>query len=336
MAKSKHAFGRYQLIDRELRKRPFVKTKEIQELIITEFGISVSLRQIELDLEAMASDSLLGYYAPIVKNNRQKAFEYSDRTYSINKFNLKEEEIIALKFHAASLNQYKEYGLFRDFSNVLQKVVEAVDINSKINKNTNSKLIVQTDNLTPGKGGEYLGKIAEAIDKRVKIQFNYRKFDDKTPKVWKCDPYLLKEYKNRWYLICKIAETGEIMTFALDRITGVEKIDEIYQIGQTFNPENLFKYSFGITTIDDKPITVKLLFTSKQGNYVMSLPIHHSQKILKKSKQGLLISIKIIPSYEFYEYILGQGANVKIIQPALIIDKVKIFHKRALSRYLKK
>ena len=333
MPKSKHSFGRYLVIDRELRKNPCVKTKEIQTIILNEFGLDVTTRQIELDIEAMRSDSLLGYNAPIQYNHHYKAWEYSDRNYSINKFNLKDEEIIALKFHAATLNQYKEHGLFKDFSNVLQKVVEAVDINSKINPASNSKLIVQTDNLTPGKGGQFLGIIAEAIDKRNKIEFKYKKFGDKKSKLWKCEPYLLKEYRNRWYIICKIPTFPNAITFALDRISAIHIINESFQIDTSFNLEKLFKYSFGITTLDESPEKINLLFTQQQANYIKSLPIHKSQKTVKQAKSGTEVSIKIIPSYEFYEYILGQGANVKVLSPKWIKVKIKDFHKRAFARY---
>jgi predicted DNA-binding transcriptional regulator YafY len=335
MPKNKHAFGRYRLINRELRKKPFVKTKDLQKAINDELCINITVRQIQLDIEAMSSDPLLGYEAPIEYDKYNKAYKYTDRNYSINSFNLKDEEIIALKFHAASLNQYKEHGLFKDFSSVLQKVVEAVEVNSKINTNLHNQLIVQTDNYTPGKGGEYLSIIAEAIDRKVKIAFKYKKFDDKKSKEWRVHPYLLKEYKNRWYLICKSEISSQILTFALDRVSNVEKIDEICQIDKSFDPVKLFKYSFGITTLNDPPEVINLLFSPKQAKYVKSLPIHKSQKEIKETKKGLHVRIEVIPSYEFYEYILGQGANVKVLSPDKIKQKVKKFHKEALTGYSK-
>ena len=128
MAKTKFAFGRYKIINRELRKKEWVKTSELKSRIESELGESISNRMIEKDLENMKFDPILGYNAPIIYDKKNKDHCYSDRTFSIEKFNLGEEEILALKFHAASLNQYRNSSLFKDFSNALQKVVEAVSI----------------------------------------------------------------------------------------------------------------------------------------------------------------------------------------------------------------
>lgn len=132
MARSKFAYGRYQIINRELRKKPWVKTSELKKRIESELGQTISTRQIDKDLDDMKSDILLGYNAPIKYDQSNKGYSYTDRSYSIDKFNLGEEEILALKFHAASLNQYRNSSLFKDFSNALQKVVEAVSIKTSI------------------------------------------------------------------------------------------------------------------------------------------------------------------------------------------------------------
>ncbi|HKR06115.1 MAG TPA: hypothetical protein VJY62_15870, partial [Bacteroidia bacterium] len=163
MSLNKYAYGRYQVIDRELHKKDWVKTKDLKDKIELEMGLPISTRQLQKDIIAMKQDSLLGWNAPIVYDQKSKAFRYSDKTFSIKKFDLKEDEVSALKFYAASIYQYREYGLFKDFSNALQKVVEAVSIKSQIPMG-NSRLIVQTDNITLWKGIEFLTCLAKAID----------------------------------------------------------------------------------------------------------------------------------------------------------------------------
>jgi len=114
MALSKHPFGRYQVIDRELGRKEWVKTKELKEAIEDELSITVSERMINEDINAMKYDPLLGYSAPIEYNSHHKAYYYTDRSYTIKAFGLKENDINALMFYAKTINQYKEYEVFRD------------------------------------------------------------------------------------------------------------------------------------------------------------------------------------------------------------------------------
>ncbi|HKR06387.1 MAG TPA: WYL domain-containing protein, partial [Bacteroidia bacterium] len=88
-------------------------------------------------------------------------------------------------------------------------------------------------------------------------------------------------------------------------------------------------YSFGITRLNEKPIKIILLFEPQQGSYVKSLPIHSTQKILTDNKNGLKVQIRVIPSIELYQYLLGQASKVKIIFPANLASEVKKIHKQA-------
>ena len=126
MAISKHPFGRYHIIDRELRRHDFVKTKEFKEIIEDELSINVSEKMINEDIIAMRDDSLLGYYAPIAYNNSKKAYYYTDREYTIKAFRLNQNDINAIMFYAKAINQYKEYEVFEDFSNAIEKILDAV------------------------------------------------------------------------------------------------------------------------------------------------------------------------------------------------------------------
>jgi predicted DNA-binding transcriptional regulator YafY len=333
MPKTKYAHARYLLINRELRRKSRVKTSDIRESIINELGFKISSRQVEKDIAAMRDDSFLQYYAPIEYDKREKAYYYTDRDFSIERFQLKEEEILALKFHAATLNQYRDYSLFKDFSSALKKVVEMVSINSRIRAETNSRLIIQTDNATEIIGIEYLAEIAAAIDRRVKVAIGYKKFEDEKEKERVISPYLLKEYKNRWYVIGKLDNQKNISTFALDRVTYLRVLEIDYAIDPGFDAENYFQHSFGITRSDSKPEKIALMFTPSQGNYIKTLKVHPSQNIISDTKKGLKIEILVSPCYELYEFIISQGANVKVISPKWLKTKIIQEHKKAIAGY---
>lgn len=321
MAVSKHPMGRYQVIDRELRRRDFVKTKELKEIIEKELSVSVSERMINEDIKAMQDDNLLGYDAPIEYNNSKKAYFYSDPNYTIKAFGLKEEDINALLFYAKTINQYKDYDIFKDFTNAIDKVLDAVNIRKGIKDANQTRVVVLTENVQTFSGNEWIPKIVEALDTNSFIEFDYQKFQENIPQLKKLQPYLLKEDRHLWYVV-GMNNKGDVVTYALDRIKHLSISEEKF-IPCLFDFEDYFKFSFGITVKDETPIEVVLAFTNLQGHYLKTLKIHSTQKILIDNSDELRISVTVRPSWEFYEKILGYGESVKIISPEAIKKEMK-------------
>lgn len=323
MAVFKHPFGRYQIIDRELSRKNWVKTSELVKIIEEELSIRVSSKTINNDVNAMRYDPLLGYFAPIEDDKKNRAYYYSDKDYTIKAFGLKDGDINALKFFATTLNQYKEYEVFKDFSNAIEKVLDAVKIRSGINNLEKAKRVVQTEPNPKLTGGNLIPYIVQALDENRLIQFQYKKFDDSESKNIVLEPHLLKEDRHRWYVIGRLEKFSEpTTTYALDRMESVELLDDKFT-PIDFNFEEYYKYSFGITVPNDPHVEVILSFTPLQGNYLKTLKIHPTQEMLVDNDDEYRVSIKVKPTWEFYEKILGYGNTVKIISPYYIIDEFK-------------
>lgn len=333
MSLSKHPFGRYQVIDRELRRKDWVKTKELKQIIEVELSINVSERMINDDLSAMKDDPLLGYDAPIEYDQTHKAYYYSDKNYTIRAFGLKDQDINALMFYARTINQYKEYEVFRDFENAIEKVLEAVTIRRGISKTEQARTVVQTEKMPKMLGSELIPLVVQALDTNRIIEFDYQKFQDQTIKQTKLQPYLLKEDRHRWYVLGKhLKKDKPVTTYALDRMKSVRILEEKF-IPVSFDFDEYFKYSFGITVLDGDPIEVILSFTVLQGRYLKALPIHHTQKIIIDDEKEFRISLLVKPSWEFYEKILGYGEAVKVISPQSIKDEMRRKLTTILSLY---
>lgn len=321
MAETKHQYGRYQVIDRLLSTGDRVKTSEMRKAILYDLEIDVSAKTINNDINDMKYSIVLGYNAPIEKDNSKKAYYYSDPDYTIKAFGLKEADINALQFYANSINQYKEYEVFRDFSSAIEKILDAVAIRKGFSTAAQAKAIVQTERAPLVTGSNWIPKIVEAININSLIAFEYQKFDDDEFKVVKLQPYLLKEDRHLWYVLGR-NKKGRLVTYALDRISKLEILDDKF-VPDSVDFEDYFKYSFGITVNDLAPLNVTLSFKVFQGKYVKALPIHPTQKTLIDNNDEFRISVDVIPSYEFYEKILGYGANVLVISPSEIINELK-------------
>lgn len=184
-------------------------------------------------------------------------------------------------------------------------------------------------------GSENFHGILHAIKNNLQIHIFYQSYWSDTEVDRIINPYLLKEFKNRWYLIGLDVEKQAIRTFALDRLKNLEITRKKFSYPVGEKAQNYYNNSFGIISKEEgqELETIVLSFTEFQGKYVKSLPLHHSQKILKDDMQGLIISLKVYPTYDFIKEILSHGETVKVLEPKSLIDNIKKTLTRNLSQY---
>lgn len=333
MARSKYQFGRFQIIDRELRRRERVKTKELKAIIESELSIQVDVKTLQDDLKNMKDDSVLGYYAPIEYDTRTKSYYYADRNYTIRAFGLKEDEIQTLLIYAQRLKLYSDYGLLQLFSTAMDKVLNAVAIQKNVGNESHLQDWVQFEEVLPVQGSEFIPMIVDALENKLRLQLTYRRFQKyDVVSIKMVDPHLLKEYENRWYMMAYDAEDKLIKTYALDRIEILTLTNQHFE-SQTIDFQEHFKYSMGITINDTPPQEIILSFDPVQGRYIKSLPLHHTQKILNDTEQEMRLSIFVKPTYEFYAKILSFGDKVKVISPPEIAAELKQMLIKSLEKY---
>lgn len=333
MPKSKEQHLRYRIIDQELRRRSWVKSRDLQQVIEDTLQESVNLRTIQKDIQEMKEDTRLGFNAPIEYDKQKKAYRYADRGYSIGNFSLQSNEIAALKFYAACLQLYSSSGLFKDFSSAIDKIISGINLKQQLRKSTNPDLIIQTDTILPAAGVDWLEFLVQAIDEQSNISFKYKKFIDGSPAQTRIiSPYLLREYNNRWYVLGMVAGENRTKTFGLDRMTDLEFSPGEFRKDLDFNPEVFFKHSFGITLLNEPVQKIVLQFSKEQILYVKSLPIHPTQIIMEETPDQITISIEVIPSYELYEYILGKTPDIRVVYPKKISDRIADLLKKGLEK----
>lgn len=313
MPKNKQAYIRYRIIDACIRnkQKPF-PTKE--ELIkACEVIASVSLRTIEQDLYDMQNDEELGYLAPIKYDKRQKGYYYEDPNFSISNIPLKENDLYALEFAVALLKQFEGIDTVAQFSEAVTKIEDYVNVRSLMT-DTDMAQVIQLEQSTSSSGQQFLNLILGAIKEHKTITFTYQKFDSSAAKEHVLAPYVLKEYRNRWYVTGKSNDI--IVTFGLDRILTLALNKELFTPDPEFNINDYFKYSFGISVSNNlKPEEIILQFTPTQGAYIKSQPLHATQQILKESPDFMQVSIRVIPSFELKSQLLSYGSSVRVLEP---------------------
>ncbi|MDN5355342.1 MAG: hypothetical protein PWQ43_284 [Rikenellaceae bacterium] len=183
-------------------------------------------------------------------------------------------------------------------------------------------------------GTEYLLDLKDAIEGHRLITFNYQNFYENEAILRNVEPYILKEFKNRWYLVARDIADKRIKTFALDRLSLLKITNETFPELTDFDANEYFKYCYGIVRPDDLAHEeVILSFTPKQGKYIKSLSIHSSQKVIIDNNDEFVIKLNIYITYDFIQELLQYGDEVKVLKPDLLAKWINEIHSNALKRY---
>ena len=180
-------------------------------------------------------------------------------------------------------------------------------------------------------GTEHMAGLLHAIQNHLEVSFHYFKFWDESMSSRTVKPIALKEARNRWYLIAEDDVT--IKNFALDRIKDLTITPSKF-IPVPYNVHKEFKDSFGIINgTDEEPVKVVLSFTAREGRYVESLPLHHSQELVLRNEDEIRFSYFIRPTYDFRMEILSYGDQVRVLKPEVLKSDIKAQLQQALKRY---
>lgn len=176
--------------------------------------------------------------------------------------------------------------------------------------------------------------LVKAIEASLLLKIAYHKFNQEFVER-KIEPYGLKEFKNRWYLIGRDADSQFLKTFALDRIEKVSVLDEHFLPKNRIDLKEHYADLFGIISPDDnsKKQQVVLSFEHLQGKYIKSLPLHSSQEILIDNEKELRIGLELYITYDFIMELLSYGHTVTVLEPAELIDELKWRTKLMAGKY---
>ncbi|MFT3827512.1 MAG: WYL domain-containing protein [Chitinophagaceae bacterium] len=335
MAVNKLALIRYKTIDECLRNRYRKWTlddliEKVGERLYEYEGITsgVSRRTIQADLQLMRSDKL-GYNAPIIVVDK-KFYSYSDAAYSITNAPINDADVEKMKEIVGVLKQFNGFNYFDEMSEMIAR------LENNLYKSTHSGgQYIQFENNHLVKGLQHINPLYQSILQKKTLLLEYKSFKAKDAIQNIYYPYLLKEYRNRWFLITKAKKGKQLTTLALDRIIGFNELDkEPFVEYQGVDFERYFSDLLGVTkTEKDRAHKVVLQVDRYNAPYVLTKPIHHSQTVLKEDAQHIIIRIDVVMNFELEREILGFGENMKVLAPRILASRIRQRLEKARGGY---
>ena len=331
MPLNRDAYTRYRLIDIRLRKKPYPHLEELLEYIKEKIDKPVSKRTVQLDLQEMRYSQSLNFCAPIVYDKQEKIYRYSDPDYSINNLPVSSDELNGLDFAISILDQFKHLPAIKEFEDAIKRIASTVKLNKEARGDSDH---IQFDKPFVVKGIEFIEPILKAISEKRVLKFTYQKHGSDSISQNTLEPYLIKEAKNFWYVIGRRTNKGEtkILTFALDRIVDLQLTNEYYR-EEEIDKKNFFKNVVGVTLGEGKPVKVLLSFTPIQAKYIKTIPIHHSQKLVKDTDKDTLVSLELVVNTELKMQLLSYGENVRVLKPEQLASEIYETAKKLVAMY---
>ncbi|TDQ06244.1 helix-turn-helix transcriptional regulator [Pedobacter metabolipauper] len=331
----KNALIRYRVLDRCLSNP--VKKYFIEDLVnacdlalkeIEPDSSGIKKRSIQNDIKHMESSE--GWSAPIGRFEEGKRiyYRYTEKGFSIDKQPLNQAELEQIKAAMRLLSHFKGMPQF-EWLNELSSKME----NSILMENETSP-IISFDNNNYLKGIEFLGGLFHFILYKKALCISYKSYKTENKSKFVFHPYYLKQYNNRWFLLGLNDRFQKINNLALDRILTIEEDSTSFVENTTYDFNEYFEDVIGVT-LNENTIVEKIVlrFAPKSKPYVLSKPIHGSQKNISKEGEHLVISIEVIPNYELESLIMSFGDLVEVISPESFRNKIAERYSCAIKQY---
>lgn len=331
---NKLALIRYKTIDACLQNRFRKWTLEdlmeaCSDAIYEYEGITngVSKRTIQLDIQNMRSEKL-GYNAPIIVMDK-KFYYYEEKNYSITNSPLTQQDLGTLNEVLDVLKQFTGFGYFQELNGMVTRLEDKL-----YKQQHKGKSYIDFEKNELLKGLKHIDPLHKAIINKKTIEITYQSFKAKLPQTIVFYPYLLKEYRNRWFILGANRKGKAIMILALDRIETFKELNSEKYHKAEFDVSIYFNDVIGVSKMPNQTTQIVVMKIIKEhAPYIITKPIHPSQKILKEDDDGTIFSIEVIWNFELEREILGFGEQIKILSPKRLSGKIQSRLKQTLQKY---
>lgn len=184
-------------------------------------------------------------------------------------------------------------------------------------------------------GGEMLQQIIKAMKEYKKISITYRRYGGHATRTFELEPYCVKLFVQRWYLLGRFADRG-MAVFSLDRILEIKTSNEKFKFDEDFDAASYFSDCFGVMT-DENSESEKVLIRAYgyEPYYLRDLPLHHSQREIHSAEEYSDFELRLKITSDFKSKLLSRGEWIEILEPKSLAEEIVEWHQKAINRYKK-
>ena len=193
-------------------------------------------------------------------------------------------------------------------------LINSFAVNHLINESHKLKHRILFERIPSGQ--LYLTPIIEAMRDGLTLEITYCSFWRDESTTFEIEPYCVKIFRQRWYVVARNPYYDTLRIYSLDRMSGLRATETPFKLPEHFDPEAIFDHSFGIILSGEVvPCTVQLRVSGVKRRYLQTLPLHPSQEETQTLEDHSIFSYFIAPTFDFRQELLSHGDEVEVLSP---------------------
>jgi hypothetical protein len=302
-------FKEYIWLVNTIRKARRITFAEIQEKWLdTDMSEGIELARSTFARHKDAIEDIFGIY---IDCDRQNGYQY----YIGNDYVLREDSVQNWMLSTLSVN------------NIISESLSLQD-----------RILLQP---VPSEGN-YLKIVIDAMKKNVRIAVDYRKYGTDKPNHLVFEPYCIKLFKQRWYILGHFhrdatadkPESDYFGIFSFDRILDMSLTDIKFQVDPEFDAQAYFDECYGVLVGDGtKPERIVIRAYGYERYYVRDLPLHKTQREIGQGENFADFELYMRPTVDLSGHLLSRGNQIKVISPDWLADEIHDMHMEAALMY---
>ena len=201
-------------------------------------------------------------------------------------------------------------------------MLDSFAVGNIIGENLSLKGRILVDEIPSGR--DHLTTILEAMKENRVVNITYRPFRKSHGYTFPIEPYCVKLFENRWYVLAHNVDFDDIRIYGLDRVERAEPTEKRYNLPENFAATEYFSTAYGVVLDNDvKPERIVIRANKEHKHYLKSLPLHNSQQLLEDTGDYADFEYYLSPTYDFIMRLLHDGAMIEVISPATLRETMK-------------
>ena len=211
-------------------------------------------------------------------------------------------------YYIANAEELKE-------GNIRNWLLNTVSVSNLLIDNQHLKDRILLENIPSGQ--QYLADIIGAMKSGSTLTVTYQNYWHDEAHTFDIEPYCVKLFKQRWYVVGRTPYYDQVRIYSLDRILDLfVSNDKRFKMPKTFSSEEYFEQCYGIEIGKDiKPEKVKLKVSDHQSNYIRAVPLHHSQEETERNENFSIFELWLRPTNDLLREILWHGNDIEVLEP---------------------
>lgn len=273
-------------------------------------SLEVSTKTVMRDLDFMRDR--LGL--PLAYEPIRHGFYYTMPVQDFPVMKVTQGEVAALLLAQKSLEQFQGTPFERPLADAFRKLSRALGGEMEVTWHEMEEALSVRSSGVGLADMQIFDALAHAVTERAEVAFSYHKLSGFAPETRTVHPYHLGCIEHQWYLFAHDIQRGAVRTFALPRVTNVERTGKNFRRPKSFSLAKILEGSFAVFQ-GGSTKRVRIRFRGVAARLVTERSWHSSQK-MHFGKESVVLEMQTGLSPDLQQWILGWGEEAEVLEPA--------------------